>query len=597
MQATSSFPLSSTNDSLEDLQGSGTGRNTPSLSNPLSSLFPPVSSSTAYLDSYQQHHQIPQDLDALAAAFPEFDSVNTNSNNNQAPLHNLHSNNASLAGNDLNWFLPSSTNESIAPAASLPAPDQFDEDLERALADLGPAQLNWLNTLETVDFTQHQFSYHRGGTLSHPGGPLSVITASSESAYNGIGDDGRSESYYNPYSPQGSLVNAANPSQLNPSLYQALENFSADLAAFGLGDNNLNSNPALLNGTSIQPAQTTAQATNGPNPIQPPTVNLDLLMPSSTASYSSFDDSGNSARDTSPNDHLLHHRLSSDEGAAAIEMEREFGTSTNLLSAAAQFAQDESGLKMANSGGGSSAASTYGVSGHPLPHVNAHASAGRIHHVGNPTTTGGAPKGQKGSTTPTNAAASASFVPNIAIGSSNANIDRFNTGSSAGGSFMRTQPSTNATSSSSSANVNTTHWVVSFTMKLLYICSWSSYSSTLNPRTHLSAPTRLVSSLSGKDKIARRALVRGAWAKEKKTSSLSIDLENSFIFLDNPTTPHRTKQMVFSVLAVVLYSAPFNRLIEPSGGYGPDKNLIFVRGFNPPVSPHSVSDYQFLLVC
>ncbi|PVG02292.1 hypothetical protein CPB86DRAFT_870567 [Serendipita vermifera] len=537
MQTTSSFPLSSTNDSLEDLQTSGTGRNTPSLSNPLTSLFPPVSASSApYLDSYQQHHhnQIPPDLDALAAAFPEFDSVTAN---NQAHLHTLHSNNASLAGNDLNWLLPSSTNESIiAPAASLPAPDQFDEDLERALADLGPAQLNWLNTLETVDFTQHQFSYHRGGTLSHPGGPLSVITASSESAYNGIGDDGRSESYYNPYSPQGSLVNAANPSQLNPSLYQALENFSADLAAFGLSDSNLNTNPALLNGTSIQPAQTTATVAatttspnligNAPNPIQPPTVNLDLLMPSSTASYSSFDDSGNSARDTSPNDHLLHHRLSSDDGAAAIEMEREFGTSTNLLSAAAQFAQvppqsaidprkkyqcpscprafarafnlkthmathdpnrlkphtchhpncgrsfsrkhdlgrhlvsihkDESGLKMAShGGGGSSAASTYGVSGHPLPHVNAHANPGRIHHVGNATTTGGAPKGQKGSTTPTNAA-SASFVPNLAIGSSNANINRFNAGSSSGGSFMRTQPSANAAStSSSSSNLNTT---------------------------------------------------------------------------------------------------------------------------------------------
>jgi hypothetical protein len=344
MQAPSQFPLSATNDdALDDLVNSGTGRNTPSLSNPLSSLFPPVSSSAQYLDPFQStagiHHQIPADL---AAAFPDFDSATNTNNTSNHNTNAFHSNSASLAGNDLNWLLPSA-NESIAPAASLPAPDQFDEDLERALADLGPAQLSWLNTLDTVDFTQHQFSYHRGGTLSHPGGPLSAITASSESAYNGIGDDGRSESYYNPYSPQGSLVNAANPSQLNPTLSQALENFSADLAAFGISDNG--QNPLLNGDTSIQPAQTTSSSTSAnlhsvsPNPIQPPTVNLDLLMPSSTASYSSFDDSGNSARDTSPNDHLLHlGRLSNDDGAAA-EMEREFGTSTNLLSAAANFAQ------------------------------------------------------------------------------------------------------------------------------------------------------------------------------------------------------------------------------------------------------------------
>lgn len=58
--------------------------------------------------------------------------------------------------------------------------------------------------------------------------------------------------------------------------------------------------------------------------------------------------------------------------------------------------KDESGLKMAN-GVGSSASSTYGVSGHPLPRVNAHANAGRLHQVGST----GATSHQKGSTTPT----------------------------------------------------------------------------------------------------------------------------------------------------------------------------------------------------
>lgn len=59
--------------------------------------------------------------------------------------------------------------------------------------------------------------------------------------------------------------------------------------------------------------------------------------------------------------------------------------------------KDESGLKMTN-GVGSSASSTIGVSGHPLPHVNAHAHPGRIHQVGDTPN-------QKGSTTPTSVSA------------------------------------------------------------------------------------------------------------------------------------------------------------------------------------------------
>lgn len=65
--------------------------------------------------------------------------------------------------------------------------------------------------------------------------------------------------------------------------------------------------------------------------------------------------------------------------------------------------KDESGIKLTNSG--SSAASTYGVSGHPLPHVSAgvHTSAGRVHQVdgnNNANNTGG--RSAKGTSTPTN---------------------------------------------------------------------------------------------------------------------------------------------------------------------------------------------------
>jgi hypothetical protein len=261
------------------------GRNTPGLNHPfplnLQSFDPPT-------DIY---HSQP-DLDALASAFPELDS-------GASPY----------IPSDIDWLLSSTNDPLSTAAASAPDQDQFERDLEQALAGFEPSQINYINNLNTVDFSQQQFSLYRGAptSLSHPG-PHSAITASSESAY---GDD-RSESHYNPYSPQGSLVNASNPSHFNAAIYQALENFSADLAAFGISDNTQ---------TAIQPSQTT----RGPltNPIQPPSVNFDQLMPSSTTSghsFSSFEESGNSMRDNSPNEHG-----NSEDG------EREFGTSTNLL--------------------------------------------------------------------------------------------------------------------------------------------------------------------------------------------------------------------------------------------------------------------------
>lgn len=245
----------------------------------------------------QQQPQQPN-LDTFAAIFPEFDTSNS-----------------LVTPTDLDWLL-SAPQEPLAIAAA-PAPDQFDRDLEQALASFEPSQLNFINNLNTVDFTQQHFSFHRGAptSLSHPG-PLSAITASSESAY---GDD-RSESHYNPYSPQGSLVNAANPSHFNPTLFQALENFSADLAAFGLSETGID---------SIQPSQLNRAILN--NTVQPSTVNLESLMPSSTTSghsFSSFEDSGvSSMTGQSPEGQRL-----SDDGATDVE--REFGKSTNLVNVA-----------------------------------------------------------------------------------------------------------------------------------------------------------------------------------------------------------------------------------------------------------------------
>lgn len=241
----------------------------------------------------QQSQRQQQQPEQFTTLFPELDTT------------------SSLAPpSDLDWLLTASADPQ-APAAA-PALDDFERELEQAIASAEPSTLNFLDNLNALDFTQQQFLYHRGAptSLSHPG-PLSAITASSESAY---GDD-RSELSYNPYSPQGSLVNAANPSHYNAALYQALENFSTNLAAFGLTDNA----PTL---DSIPPTQATRHLFN--NQVQQPSVNIDSLMPSSIASaqsFSSIDESGASG-------HSPTNRRLSDEGVA--EMEREFGKSTNL---------------------------------------------------------------------------------------------------------------------------------------------------------------------------------------------------------------------------------------------------------------------------
>ncbi|CAG7846703.1 SubName: Full=Uncharacterized protein {ECO:0000313/EMBL:CCA71510.1} [Serendipita indica DSM 11827] len=505
-----------------------------------------------------------ESVDLFAALFTEQDSsLNTTS----TPL--LLQNQSSTTNSDIDWFatdsaLPLTTSSDILLEnaaqginnSSLPEPDQFEEDLERALAGIEPDQLSYINALQPApDFAQQQYLLHRtaaagpashhsfvqqlqqqqpqqlsnqqanslgvgtplannantfntsiapaasfanqfgfgsftsfGGafnshfsgaqsayagfpptSLSHPG-PLSALTASSESAYGA--EDNISESYYNPYSPQGSLVNAPNSANArfianNPALFQALENFSNELAAFGLSDaTNLGSNH-LATIDAVVPSQTTRS-------IQPSSVSLDLLMPSSIASGTSYDELSSSP---GPNNASERQQESA---------EREFGSSTGLVgsfvpvppqsatdprkkyqcpSCPRAFARafnlkthmathdpnrlkphvchhtgcgrsfsrkhdlgrhlvsihkDESGLKLTHpdsaapaSAGASavrSGASTYGVSGHPVP-------PGRVHHVGKGSLTGintKVAKDSKGAVTPT----SASFMPNIALGSS-----------------------------------------------------------------------------------------------------------------------------------------------------------------------------------
>ncbi|KAG8801943.1 hypothetical protein FRC16_010773 [Serendipita sp. 398] len=499
-------------------------------------------------------------------------SGNNNSNNNNSGLDWLNSNDSLSLSHPSDLLVDSS-----APL-NVPEPDQFDDDLERVLAGIEPSQLNYINTYQPT--LEEQFLLGGGGSAAHDntansqgaggilgtaaqlgsnsnafntnatafgtnafgtsgafgplfgygsfthyggyGGPGSVVTVSSESAYGGgIADDAQSESYYNPYSPQGSLVNAANPSHFNSNLFQALENFSNELAAFGLSDTNINPNTAITNNNNtggsisglegIVPSQTrlsisgasntgslaAAAAAANPNPttIQPPLLSLDLLMPSSTASGHSFTSSFD---DTMSNNNQRHDGANTDDAA---ELEREFGTSTGLVingfvpvppqsavdprkkyqcpSCPRAFARafnlkthmathdpnrlkphichhpncgrsfsrkhdlgrhlvsihkDESGLKLTRadgeddghavggsggrSGGGiRSGSSTYGVPGHPSPHVST--NAGRIHHVGKPSI--GNTEGKKsnsntkGAITPT----TTNFMPNIALGSIN----------------------------------------------------------------------------------------------------------------------------------------------------------------------------------
>lgn len=236
------------------------------------------------------------DLDAFAAVFPE-------------DLTGFDTTNGLVPPSELDWLLP--LHQDQLTQAPGPNPDQFDIDLEQALAGIEPSQLNTLNNL-TVDFTQQQFFVHRGtiSSLSHPG-PLSSITVSSESAY----DDNRSESYYNPYSPQGSLVNAANPAAFNPAVYQALEEFSLDLATFGLSDptpqSSVNTNLLTLNNT-----------------VTPSSVNLDLLMPSSTTSTQSRSSFDELSSVSIPGQSPIGLYVGDDNG----DIEREFGTSTRLIS-------------------------------------------------------------------------------------------------------------------------------------------------------------------------------------------------------------------------------------------------------------------------
>ncbi|KAJ7596670.1 hypothetical protein C8J56DRAFT_850207 [Mycena floridula] len=89
-----------------------------------------------------------------------------------------------------------------------PHPDLFESELDLISADLDPAALEELLTVDHQD----AFSFLRSDTPTC--GPLSTITASSESAYDSVSS--RSESYYNyPNSPSYPASNYSFPLDLD----------------------------------------------------------------------------------------------------------------------------------------------------------------------------------------------------------------------------------------------------------------------------------------------------------------------------------------------------------------------------------------------
>jgi hypothetical protein len=200
--------------------------------------------------------------------------------------------------------------DAALPQASLveaPHPDQFESELETFLASADPIERSALDAYNpVVDYSHQAFTNYRlPGTYSVPGAN-SIITASSESGY----DDGRSESYYNPYSPQGSLVNAANPTSL-ASLHFGIEDFQA----LNFDDPALGFDAALNLLTPISQAPPAGQNLNL-NPPGSGAISLDLLaMPSSITSQqtrSSYDKGNDSD--------------GSQHSGGSAERERKFGT-------------------------------------------------------------------------------------------------------------------------------------------------------------------------------------------------------------------------------------------------------------------------------
>ena len=285
---------------------SASGRSTPSAYNPQSSHSTQPTQQQQFGDTWNDDIAF---LTALTAA------------NN--PPSAQHTRRHSTADIDAIFLAP----DAALPQASFvdaPHPDQFESELENFLASADPVERSALDAYNpVVDYTSQAFTNYRlPGTYSV--GAHSIITASSESGY----DDGRSESYYNPYSPQGSLVNAANPTSLT-SLHFGIN--PEDFQALNFDDPALGFDTALSLLTPISQAPPVGQNLNL-NPPGSSAINLDLLtMPSSMTSqqtHSSYDkgqDSDGSQRS---------------DGSA--ERERKFGTIPGIPGQPYTLAQPQS---------------------------------------------------------------------------------------------------------------------------------------------------------------------------------------------------------------------------------------------------------------
>jgi len=409
---------------------SQSGRSTPSAYNP--------QTHSAQATQQQQQQQLADTWnDALFSAFAA-------ANNPPSTAH--HNRRQSTADIDALFLAP----DAALPQASLveaPHPDQFDTELENFLASADPIERSALDAYNPiVDYTHQVFTNYRlPGTYSVPGAH-SIITASSESGY----DEARSESYYNPYSPQGSLVNAANPTSL-ASLHFGIEDFQA----LNFNDSALGFDTALNLLTPISQAPPVGQNLNL-NPPGSGAINLDLLtMPSSMNSQQTLssydkghDSDGSQGSDGSAERERKFGTIPGIPGQSYVPVQPQsltdarkkyqcpscprgwypllFSNALLILLSFAAFARafnlkthmathdpnrlkpyvcphkacnrsfsrkhdlgrhlvsihkDEAGLSMSGGGGGSSARSTIGVPGHPLPN-NQHSSTGRVHRVG-----------------------------------------------------------------------------------------------------------------------------------------------------------------------------------------------------------------------
>ena len=411
---------------------SQSGRSTPSAYNP----------KTAHsAQATQQQQQQQQFVDTWSDDIAFLTALAAANNPPSAAQHNRRHSTADI---DALFLAP----DAALPQASLveaPHPDQFESELENFLASADPIERSALDAYNpVVDYSHQAFTNYRlPGTYTVAGAP-SIITASSESGY----DDGRSESYYNPYSPQGSLVNAANPTSL-ASLHFGIEDFQA----LNFNDQGLGFETALNLLTPISQAPPVGQNLN----LNPPgAINLDLLtMPSSIASQQTHsshdkgDDSDGSQRSDGSAERerkfgtipgipgqyvpvqpqsltdarkkyqcpscprglyppLLFKRfidfaLFFAAFARAFNLKthlathdpnrlkpyvcphkacnRSFSRKHDLGRHLVSIHKDEAGLSMSG-GTGSSARSTIGVPGHPLPNNNHHSSTGRVHRVG-----------------------------------------------------------------------------------------------------------------------------------------------------------------------------------------------------------------------